>query len=285
MLARNVCPTDTPMTTLDTASYLRRLDLPAPASPTLDALSVLQTRHNAVVPFETLDSLLRQPVAIDLPSVQRKVLQAMRGGYCYELNGLFLALLETLGFDARAIAARVVEDDDRVPTSQTHLCSVVTLGTTAYLVDVGFGGNTPTAPLRLDRRDPQPTPHGRYRIDLDHDGVHTLLAEILDQWRPLYRFDLRPVPAIDREVGNWYVCTHPDSSFPGHLRVARAGPGWRRTIGNGRLTLHRPGQPSQHRSLVDADDVLAVLAEAFDIRPAPHPPLRDAIDTWLSAYR
>lgn len=273
------------MTTLDTALYLRRLDLPTPAAPTLDALTRLQTRHNAVVPFETLASLMREPVAIDLPSVQRKVLQATRGGYCYELNGLFLALLQTLGFDVRAIAARVVEGDDRTPTAQTHLCGLATLDGAAHLVDVGFGGNTPTAPLRLDRRDPQSTPHGRYRIDLAPDGLHTLQAEILDRWRPLYRFDLRPVPAIDREVGNWYVCTHPDSSFPGQLRVARAGPGWRRTIGNGRFTLHRPGRPSQHRQLADADDVLAVLAEAFDIRPSPQPGLRDAIETWLSSYR
>ena len=92
----------------DTARYLRRLGFDAPPAPTLDTLRQLQWRHTAEFPFETLSTLLRQPVPIDLESVERKVFEEGRGGYCYELNQLFLALLQALGYDAHGITGRVV---------------------------------------------------------------------------------------------------------------------------------------------------------------------------------
>ena len=95
-------------TLADVAPYLRRLGHDQPPAHTLSTLRALQARHTAAFPFETLSTLLRLPVPLDLPSIERKLLHDDRGGYCYELNRLFLALLHTLGFDARAIAARVL---------------------------------------------------------------------------------------------------------------------------------------------------------------------------------
>lgn len=262
-------------------TYLARLGLDAAPAPTLETLALLQARHNATFPFETLTTLLRDAVAIDLPSVQHKLLQQGRGGYCYELNGLFLALLQQLGFQARALAARVVMDrTDDAPTARTHMLVLVRIEATDYIADVGFGGNTPTGPLRLDHRFAQATPHEHYRLDL-LDGDYLLQVEIGGQWRPLYRFDLQPQAPIDHVVGNWYVCTHPASSFPGQLRVALAGPGWRRTIGAGAYTVHRRGQPSERRVLADVDEVLQVLSADFGITAPAHPRLRDAIGAWL----
>ncbi|MCF7750528.1 arylamine N-acetyltransferase [Bacillus subtilis subsp. subtilis] len=261
--------------------YLARLGLSAAPAPSLAALALLQQRHNATFPFETLTTLLRDAVAIDLPSVQHKLLREGRGGYCYELNGLFLALLHHLGFDARPIAARVVMGVDAdAPTARTHMLVRVRIDAVDYIADVGFGGNTPTGPLRLDHRFAQATPHERYRLDLQHDQ-YLLQVEIGGQWRPLYRFDLQVQLPIDHVVGNWYVCTHPHSSFPGQLRAALAGPDGRRTIGAGIYTVHRRGQPSERRRLVDVDDVLGVLHEAFGITVPPHPRLRDALAAWL----
>lgn len=88
--------------------YLKRLGYDTPPSPTLDTLRELQSRHTATFPFETLSTMLWVPVPIDLPSVERKVLHEGRGGYCYELNNMFLALLQQLGFEARGISGRVV---------------------------------------------------------------------------------------------------------------------------------------------------------------------------------
>ena len=95
------------MTTLDVPRYLQRLQLDAPPPRTLAGLTLLQQRHNALLPFETLSCLLRDAVPIDLDSVQRKLLDERRGGYCFELNGGLLALLQALGFDAQPLSARV----------------------------------------------------------------------------------------------------------------------------------------------------------------------------------
>ncbi|WP_166473495.1 arylamine N-acetyltransferase [Stenotrophomonas sp.] len=269
------------MTPHDLHAYLQRLGEPTPPPPTLATLARLQQRHNATFPFETLTCLLRDAVAIDLPSVAHKLLHEGRGGYCYELNGLFLALLQHLGFQARALAARVVMDaSDDSPTARTHMLVLVVIDGVAYSVDVGFGGNTPTGPLRLDQRFPQATPHERYRMD-QYEDAYLLRVDVGGEWRPLYRFDLQVQEAVDHIVGNWYVCTHPASSFPGQLRAALSGPGWRRTLGAGRYAVHRHGQPSERRALVDVDDVLQVLREDFGINPPTHPRLRDAIAAWL----
>ena len=88
--------------------YLQRLGYDSPPPPTLQTLRDLQLRHVCTFAFESLSTLLRLPVPIDLPSVEQKVLFDGRGGYCYELNQMFLALLQALGFDARGITGRVV---------------------------------------------------------------------------------------------------------------------------------------------------------------------------------
>jgi N-hydroxyarylamine O-acetyltransferase len=265
----------------DIGIYLARLGFASPPPPTLATLRELQRRHTEAFPFETLATLLREPVPLDLPSVARKLLRDGRGGYCYELNRLFLALLRKLGFDAQALTGRVLmgQVDGPMPP-RTHLLVRVAVGGADHIADVGFGGMVPSAPLRLDTDEAQPTPHEAYR--LLHDGDSRILqAQVAGQWRPMYRFDLEPPEPIDLVVGNWYVCTHPDSPFLGRLIAARTGPGLRRTLSNGSYAIHRLGEPSQRHELRDADAVMAVLREEFGIRLPPHPGLRDAIAAVL----
>ena len=269
---------------IDTTLYLRRLGYDRPPPPTLDTLRTLQWRHTAAFPFETLATLLRQPVPMELHAIERKLLHEGRGGYCYELNRMFLALLSTLGYAARGITGRVVMGEaEGAVTARTHLLSLVTVDGVRYTVDVGFGGMVPTAPLRLDREDAQSTPHEPYRIVRRGDS-RLLQAQVAGEWRALYVFDLQPQTEIDYIVGNWYVSTHPDSPFLDQLRVARTGPGWRRTLGNGSVALHRIGHASERRALVDAEDVIAELRDGFGIRAPDHPALVPAIARWLQAH-
>ncbi|MDO7896846.1 arylamine N-acetyltransferase family protein [Pseudomonas citrulli] len=261
----------------DTARYLRRLGFDAPPAPTLEALGRLQNRHTAEFPFETLSTLLRQPVAIDLESVERKVFEQGRGGYCYELNQLFLALLQALGFDARGITGRVVMNaPEGAWPARTHRLSLVTFDGVRYITDVGFGGMVPTAPLLLDSRDSQSTPHEPYRIDTHEDG-YLLRAKVGDEWRPMYLFDLQRQEDIDYTVGNWYVCSHPDSPFMGRLMVARTGDGFRKTLNGNSYAVHRIGQESERRVIDDADELMALLEQAFDLRLPPREILRPAV--------
>ncbi|NUT76220.1 arylamine N-acetyltransferase [Pseudomonas sp. C1C7] len=265
------------------ALYLQRLGFDAPPAPTLETLRLLQLRHTGAFPFENLTTLSGEPVLIDLPSIERKVLHGGRGGYCYELNNLYLTLLQELGFDARGISGRVVigQPEGAWP-ARTHRLNLVTLDGVRYISDVGFGGMVPTAPLLLDSREEQPTPHEPYRIEQHADG-YTLRAKVGDEWRQMYIFDLQRQEAIDYTVGNWYVSTHPDSSFTRQLMVARTGEGWRRTLNNGSFAIHRMGQDSERREVADVQTLIDLLESEFGIRVPNHPTLIQTLERLIQS--
>ncbi|OYQ00899.1 arylamine N-acetyltransferase [Pseudomonas mandelii] len=259
------------------ALYLQRLGFDAPPAPTLDTLRQLQLRHTGAFPFENLTTLSGEPVRIDLPSIEQKILQEGRGGYCYELNYAFLALLQELGFDACGITGRVVMGQpEGAWTARTHRLSLVTLDRVRYITDVGFGGMVPTAPLMLDTDVAQRTPHEPYRIERHADG-YTLRANVSGEWRPMYIFDLQRQEDIDYTLGNWYVSTHPESSFTKQLLVARTGDGWRRTLNNGSFAIHRVGAESERRQVADVEELIGLLEGEFGIRVPEHAQLRQVL--------
>ncbi|HJR27308.1 MAG TPA: arylamine N-acetyltransferase [Pseudomonas sp.] len=267
----------------DRALYLQRLGFDAPPAPTLETLRQLQLRHTGVFPFENLTTLSGEPVLIDLPSIEQKVLHAGRGGYCYELNKLFLALLQELGFDARAISGRVVMGQpEGAWTARTHRLSLVIIDDVRYITDVGFGGMVPTAPLLLDSRAEQLTPHEPYRIDLHVDGF-TLRANVAGEWRAMYIFDLQRQEDIDFAVGNWYVSTHPESTFARQLMVARTGEGWRRTLNNGSFAIHRIGHDSERREVTDVQELIGLLGSEFGIRVPEQAQLAKTLERLIAA--
>ena len=264
--------------------YLQRLGYDAPPAPTLQTLQALQLRHVCTFAFESLSTLMRLPVPIDLPSVEQKVLLEGRGGYCYELNQMFLALLQELGFDARGITGRVVMGGPPdAHTARTHRLSLVTLDGVRYISDVGFGGMVPSSPLQLDTEALQATAHEPYRLTFDGQGSYTLWAQVAGEWRGLYVFDLQVQAGIDYEIGNWYVSTHPGSPFVGQLKVARLAPGKRYTLNNASYAVHYLDRPSEKRTLGSTDELLDVLGRTFDIQVPVSVPLRQILDSLVVA--
>ncbi|EZP30349.1 arylamine N-acetyltransferase family protein [Pseudomonas sp. RIT288] len=261
--------------------YLQRLGFDAPPAPTLETLRQLQLRHTGVFPFENLSTITGAPVLIDLASVEQKVLYGGRGGYCYELNNLFLALLQELGFEARGISGRVVlAQPEGTWTARTHRLSLVIIEGERYITDVGFGGMVPTAPLLLDTEAEQSTPHESYRIEKQSDG-YMLRASVADEWRAMYLFDLQRQEDIDYTLGNWYVSTHPESPFANRLMVARTGNGWRRTLNNGSFAIHHMGADSERREVADVDELIEVLEQEFGLRLPDQPHVRQSLARML----
>jgi N-hydroxyarylamine O-acetyltransferase len=257
--------------------YLQRLGFETPPEPTVATLRLLQLRHTGVFPFENLATITGAPVLIDLPSIEEKVLLGGRGGYCYELNNLFFALLLELGFDARAISGRVVMNQPEGSwTARTHRLSLVTIDDVRYITDVGFGGMVPTAPLLLDTETEQATPHEPYRIEKQADG-YMLRANVAGEWRPMYLFDLQRQEDIDYTIGNWYVSTHPESPFTQRLMVARTGNGWRKTLNNGSFAVHRMGASSERREVTRVDELIELLAREFALHLPDLPHIRQAL--------
>jgi N-hydroxyarylamine O-acetyltransferase len=250
---------------LDLDAYLERIDYVGPRVPTLETLRAVHGLHPLAIAFENLDPLLGRPVRLDPESLQRKLLEQRRGGYCFEQNTLFAQVLTALGFRVFALSARVIwtQPDDGT-RARTHMLLFVQLGEGAYLCDVGFGGLTLTAPLRLEPDVEQSTPHEVFRVV--RDGREFLLqVRLRGQWKAMYRFDLQEQRSVDIEVLNFYVSTHPESQFLRRLMAARPVADRRFVLRNGTFgTYYMTGQEEQ-RELTSVAELRSVLASVFGI--------------------
>lgn len=254
---------------VDLPRYCARIGYDGPLAPTWEVLAALQAAHVAAIPFEALDPLTGKGVDLDPAAVDAKLIDARRGGYCFEQNSLFLRVLRAIGFDAEGRIARVrwMQPDEAPPTPRTHQMTHVMLGGRPWLVDVGFGSAVPLGPLALDSGDIQSTPHERYRI-VPMGAVSRLKADLAGTWTALYDFEHQEPPAIDYEVGNWYTATHPASHFTHQLMVARTTAEARYALGNNRLTIRRPGREAEQH-ILSADEIAAALAEHFGLAVEP----------------
>src|ERR1700722_11613870 len=257
--------------TLDLDGYFERIDYHGAVAPTFDVLQDLITAQTRTISFENLDPLLGVPIDDLSPeALTDKLVRRGRGGYCYEHNGLMGYVLEELGFGVRRFGARVVwtlAAGAPVP-SQTHTLLVVTLpgGQQPYLVDVGFGGQTPTSPIRLETGSAQQTTHEPYRLQDRGDGL-VLQAFIRGDWQSLYEFATRTAPPIDLKVGNWYVSTHPSSHFVTSLIASLVTADGRCNLSGRNLAIHRGGATEKVR-LDDASAVVDTLTDRFGINVA-----------------
>ena len=154
---------------LDLNAYFHRIGFSGERTPTLATLAALQQAHLQHIAFENLNPLLGKPVPLAVDGLAHKLIQQGRGGYCFENNLLFMAVLTDLGFCVRGITARVYwnQPEDAQPP-RSHMLLLVTIDGEDYLSDVGFGGMTPTAPLRLHTQATQRTPLEPFQIGRAH---------------------------------------------------------------------------------------------------------------------
>lgn len=244
------------------AAYLDRIGAAAPRAD-LETLAAIQWAHVRAIPFENLDILLGEPIRIDLDSVRAKLVDRRRGGYCFEQNTLLAAALRAIGFEVTTLSARV-RWLATAPTPRTHmLLAVEVAGRGRYLVDAGFGGTCPTAPLALAAGAEAAMHHDRYR--LVEDGAALMLQLGTDDgWADLYSFTLEPAPHVDYEVANHFTSTHPSSHFTKGPTVALARDDGRVTLRGNELAKRRGGEV-EREPITDPERLLAVLATDFGL--------------------
>ncbi|GAB2909812.1 arylamine N-acetyltransferase family protein [Paralcaligenes ginsengisoli] len=266
---------------LNLNAYLARIGYSGTLEASLPVLRTLALHHAQIIPFENLSPFLGLPVSLDLADVERKLVHEGRGGYCFEQNLLFGQALRGIGFDVTDLAARVLwTQPDDAKTARTHMLLAVDLGGEPYLVDVGFGGQTLTGVLRLQADIPQATPHGDFRL-LRDDGQWRMQSRIQGEWRSLYRFDLSPQYAVDYEITNYYLSTHPRSHFTQNLIAARPTPLARLALQNRDYAVHAIGGESTRRRLESTREILQVLADDFGIVLPDTPTLIARLDALL----
>jgi len=247
---------------LDLDAYLSRIGQRGRRKPTLATLRALHFAHVTHIPFENLDILLGRPIRIDLESVQAKLVAARRGGYCFEQNTLFAAALRDIGFDVTLLAARVRFGTTRV-LPRTHMVLKVEAEGSEWLADVGFGAAGLLFPVRFGDTGDAAQFAWTYRL-VRNAGVWVLQSLRDRAWAELYAFTPEPQLAVDFEVANHYVSTHPQSRFVRALTVQRVTPEERYTLVDRELAIERAAG-TERRALSDEEELLALLADTFGL--------------------
>lgn len=254
---------------VDLEAYFARIGYGGPKSPSLATLRALHALHPSAIAFENLDPLLHRPVRLDLRSLQKKLIADKRGGYCFEQNGFFASVLSALGFKVSTLSARVIFGRMPGRTRRSHMLLKVELDEGDYIADVGFGGQAPSAPLRLDNEQDQATPHGAFRVARSGEYFE-LRADTDGEWRTLYRFSLEEQSLEDHEMANWYISTHPDSDFTAQLMAARLPVGRRLGLFNNQFSIRYADGKVERYELQNAEELARVLDTEFLIAlPSP----------------
>jgi N-hydroxyarylamine O-acetyltransferase len=229
-------------------AYFKRIGWTGSSEPTLATLSAIARHHVRAIPFENLDVLLGRPPRLDLPSLEAKLVTARRGGYCFEHTTLCAAKLEQLGFEVKRHSARVVMATPRSQAPRTHMFLTVM----DHVIDVGFGGLAPHAPVPLDGRAA-----GRHRIVREGDEV----ALFHDDQR-LWMSTLEPESPIDFEMGNHFTATWPASWFVQRMMMRAYTADGEVRVMNRDVTIVR-GDASEKFQLADRAALGELLATYF----------------------
>jgi N-hydroxyarylamine O-acetyltransferase len=253
---------EVPPPSVDLAAYVDRIGFVGKLEPTPAVLAALHLAHATRIPFENLDVLLGRPIRLDLESLQAKLVRDRRGGYCFEQNLLFAAVLEQIGFAVARLAARVRYGTTRL-LPRTHMLMQVHLGRSAWLADVGYGAEGLLLPIPFDPAKPSRQFAWTYRV-VDEAGQWVLQSLHGPEWIDLYGFTLEPQLPLDYELPNYYVSTHPDSRFVQTLTAQRVTPDARYVLRNRELSETRGGDTTS-RTLAGDDELLAVLAGTFGL--------------------
>ncbi|WP_020521025.1 arylamine N-acetyltransferase family protein [Catelliglobosispora koreensis] len=236
---------------MDADKYLERIGAGRPEKADLGALRELQLRHLKTVPFENLSIHLGEPIVLEQEALYRKVVERKRGGFCYELNGLFGGLLTELGYQVTYLAAKV----NGGPLFD-HLALRVDLDE-PWLVDVGFGRFS-HYPLRLDTAEPQDDPAGKFVLTRTADGD----VEVTLNGQHEYVVETRPRPMSDFEPTCWWHQTSPKSHFTRSLTCSLLTDEGRITL-SGHTLITTTDAAGRQEQVLDDEGVLTAYQRIF----------------------
>jgi len=251
---------------MDIQTYLARIQYFTPIKPDVQTLQGLHLAHMQNVPFENLDIRLKRPILLTEEALWNKIVLHNRGGFCYELNGLFAWLLKQIGFDVSYLNARVFNREGELGIDFDHLALLVSIPneSTHWLADVGFGDSF-NEPLNFGERGEQVQGLRSYRLEQTTEGFITWQKNYDGSWERQYFFDLQPRTfPTDYEPTCSYHQTSPESSFTRGSIISKATPDGRISLEDEHLILTKNGQRSA-RPLQGKEEYRILLKEYFDV--------------------
>jgi N-hydroxyarylamine O-acetyltransferase len=248
---------------LNIKAYLERINYRGSLAPTADTLRDLQVAHLLAVPFENLSIHANQAIILDDEALFTKIVENRRGGFCYEANGLFAALLRALGFKVEMLSAGVAREDGGFGPDFDHMTLLVSLDR-PWLADVGFGDSF-LEPLLLDEPRDQVQGTRAYRIQPDGDRLIMMQRNDGEDWKAQYQFSLQPHRYADFAEMCHYHQTCPQSHFTKSRVCSRATPEGRITLSDMRLIVTSGNGERQERTLTSEEEYAEILRDEFGI--------------------
>ena len=231
----------------------------------LATLKILQRRHLLTVPFENLDIHWKRPIELNAKRFYDKIIGEKRGGFCYELNGLFYELLTEIGFQSKIISARVVKENGDFSAEYDHLAIITQIGNKEYLVDVGFGSFT-AEPLEFVSDVEQRDDNGTFLIRKYDDEYFEVAKKDGDDWRSEYIFT-----PLERDLTEFAgMCrfhqTSPESHFTRGKVCSLMTPDGRKTLTDEKFIETENGRKKEI-ALSSDEQFNRILANEFYIKP------------------
>jgi N-hydroxyarylamine O-acetyltransferase len=253
---------------VDIREYLKRISYQGSLEPTLQTLRALHHAHLLAVPFENLSIHSGQPILLQEEALFHKIVRQGRGGFCYELNGLFAWLLRELNFQVTLLSAGVSNGAGSFSPEFDHLTLLIHhLSGADWLADVGFGDSF-LRPLRFEAETQQDGADGRiYRLlrpFQEQRDSWTVQRHSDAGWESQYRFTLQPHNLADFTERCHYQQTSPESHFTQKRICSLATPTGRITLSDMRLITTRHGERKE-QMLTSQEEYVAALAEHFGI--------------------
>ena len=216
---------------MEVRKYLQRIGISenVELKPDIKLLKLLQYMHVTKVPYENLDILEKKSPCLDIPYLYEKIVTKHRGGYCFELNALFAALLKELGYEVKSYFARYLRGESTLPMRR-HRVLVVKAEGKDYLCDVGIGDVAPRYPLLMEYSLEQQFEDEFYRIERDEFLGTVLWEKYKGQWRKYFSFTDDLCDELDFIQPDFYCRYHPDSPFNKDNIVALKTPDGRKTL-------------------------------------------------------
>lgn len=292
--------------------YLSRIGLPSSqqlhGSADRATLALIMEGQSRCIAFENFDVVMKKQISISRIDVEKKLVDNLRGGYCWELNTLLQMALEDLSgdYDVTPLLCRVRwgkpdDDSQEASTPLTHFAlKVKTEDGCHFLADVGFAGTNSIEPINLDiGPEPQDQTEGRFRvIPSKHEGYHVL--ELLvninvedngndnrngwhEEWRPLYEWRDERAPLVDQECSNWFSCTYPTARFTNQLFACRVIDDERHHVLNDKYVIrkgHGVEKEIKTESIQDKAQLLNLIDTVFGVNLVE----TEGIDRFLNMY-
>lgn len=242
--------------------YLQRIHYDGDCRRDIETIAALMTQQLMHIPFENIDVLKGVGISMKPEDIVDKLIQRQRGGYCFELNGLFTQALQALDIPYQLIGARPYVRGEQKP--RTHLALAVELDHQRWLCDLGFGRYGIRQPLKLSQLEkPIRQGHDRFMLSLDNEGIYTLKSEINGNWVEQYEFDLVRQDWIDFIPANHFTSTHPESIFVNNLILVLYTQNGRKIMSN-HVFKRYEGQQQQVRE-INPQDMSKMIRTEFNL--------------------